>query len=70
MLNFYTAYLTAERDATIADVIRKLHTISRNDSFNIFAHSWHTIIGHLNHIRDVAGIDHVGIGGDYDGVTV
>lgn len=23
---------------------------------------------HINHIRDVAGVDHVGIGGDYDGV--
>lgn len=24
---------------------------------------------HINHIRDVAGVDHVGIGGDYDGVS-
>jgi membrane dipeptidase len=24
---------------------------------------------HIEHVRDVAGIDHVGIGGDYDGVT-
>ena len=23
---------------------------------------------HVNHIRRIAGIDHVGIGGDYDGV--
>jgi membrane dipeptidase len=26
-------------------------------------------IRHLEHVRDVAGIDHVGIGGDYDGIT-
>lgn len=26
------------------------------------------VVDHLNHIRRVAGIDHVGIGGDYDGV--
>jgi membrane dipeptidase len=26
-------------------------------------------IRHIEHIRDVAGIDHVGIGGDYDGIT-
>ncbi|MGB3722897.1 MAG: dipeptidase [Pacificimonas sp.] len=24
---------------------------------------------HIDHIRDVAGIDHVGIGGDFDGIT-
>ncbi|XP_059622210.1 dipeptidase 1-like [Phlebotomus argentipes] len=27
------------------------------------------VIRHINHIRDVAGVDHVGIGGDYDGVN-
>lgn len=26
------------------------------------------VMKHLNHIRSVAGVDHVGIGGDYDGV--
>lgn len=25
---------------------------------------------HINHIREVAGVDHVGIGGDYDGVNL
>jgi membrane dipeptidase len=24
---------------------------------------------HIDHIRKVAGIDHVGLGGDYDGIT-
>lgn len=27
------------------------------------------VSAHINHIVDVAGIDHVGIGGDYDGVN-
>jgi membrane dipeptidase len=27
------------------------------------------VVAHLDHARDVAGIDHIGIGGDYDGVT-
>lgn len=26
------------------------------------------VMRHINHIREVAGADHVGIGGDYDGV--
>jgi membrane dipeptidase len=27
------------------------------------------VADHVEHVRDVAGVDHVGIGGDYDGVT-
>lgn len=27
------------------------------------------VIAHIEHIRDVAGIDHVGIGGDFDGIS-
>jgi membrane dipeptidase len=27
------------------------------------------VIRHIEHIRDVAGIDHVGIGGDFDGIS-
>jgi membrane dipeptidase len=46
MVTFVPQFLTAEPQATIADVIR-----------------------HIEHIRDVAGIDHVGIGGDFDGIT-
>jgi membrane dipeptidase len=26
------------------------------------------VADHIEHIRDVAGIDHVGIGGDFDGI--
>jgi membrane dipeptidase len=28
------------------------------------------VVAHLEHARDVAGIDHLGLGGDYDGVPV
>lgn len=34
---------------------------------NIFAF---IISAHINHIKDVAGIDHVGIGAGYDGVNL
>lgn len=27
------------------------------------------VIAHLEHVREVAGIDHIGLGGDYDGVA-
>jgi membrane dipeptidase len=28
-----------------------------------------TVADHLDHMRDVAGIDHIGVGGDFDGTT-
>lgn len=28
------------------------------------------VVAHLEHVREVAGIDHMGVGGDYDGVDV
>ena len=27
-------------------------------------------IDHIDHLKEVAGIDHVGIGSDYDGIDV
>ena len=30
--------------------------------------SLHQVADHIEHIRDVAGIDHVGLGGDFDGI--
>jgi membrane dipeptidase len=33
------------------------------------AGSVHTLVDHIDHIVKVAGVDHVGIGSDYDGVT-
>ena len=28
------------------------------------------VVAHLEHVRTVAGIDHIGIGGDFDGATL
>ncbi|PRY63641.1 membrane dipeptidase [Knoellia remsis] len=28
------------------------------------------VVAHVEHVREVAGIDHIGLGGDYDGVTL
>ncbi|MGW5241310.1 dipeptidase [Monashia sp. NPDC004114] len=48
------------------------------EAFGVFTASWSAdhpkpdasidqVVAHLEHVRDAAGIDHVGIGGDYDG---
>src|SRR5207302_9833382 len=28
------------------------------------------VVAHIEHARDVAGVDHIGVGGDYDGTDV
>ena len=28
------------------------------------------VVRHVDHVREVAGVDHVGLGGDYDGTDV
>ena len=28
------------------------------------------VVSHIEHVRDVAGVDHIGIGGDYDGTDI
>ncbi|XP_042237939.1 dipeptidase 1-like [Homarus americanus] len=35
-----------------------------NDSASV-----HDVVRHINHIRDVAGLDHVGVGADFDGIN-
>ena len=29
---------------------------------------WRDVADHVDHVRTVAGVDHIGLGGDYDGV--
>ncbi|KAK8740695.1 hypothetical protein OTU49_002658 [Cherax quadricarinatus] len=35
-----------------------------NDSASV-----HDVVRHINHIREVAGLDHVGVGADFDGIN-
>ena len=42
---------------------------STTEQQQLSAGSVHTLVDHIEHIAKVAGIDHVGIGSDYDGVT-
>ena len=40
------------------------------DANPIYVPSYTKIVDHIDHIRDVAGIDHVGLGSDFDGVPI
>jgi membrane dipeptidase len=67
------------RSTAVQDSIRKLHPNDNDAQFKALA-AWREanpspksvmsdVIEHIEHIRKVAGADHVGLGGDYDGIT-
>ena len=49
------------RDAVAMNALMKEHASSRPDA------TLDDVVRHVEHVREVAGVDHVGIGGDYDG---
>ena len=84
MVNFYPAFLTPEgarlaRDE--AEMYRTLRTKHKDKkqleiAWNAYrkertvpACSVHHVVDHIEHIIVIAGIDHVGIGSDYDGIN-
>ncbi len=52
-------------DAAFNEAERKL--LAENQ---VYVPSYTRIVDHIDHIRDVAGIDYIGIGSDYDGVPL
>ncbi|MBW0105079.1 dipeptidase [Pseudonocardia sp. KRD291] len=76
----FVSTVVADWDTRLADAMtaegldhRDLH------ARNAFARRWDgpaapsatmdDVVAHLDHVREAAGIDHIGIGGDYDGVA-
>lgn len=47
---------------------RASHMAAWNDAHPMPSVTAKDIADHIDHIRDVAGIDHIGLGGDYDGI--
>lgn len=85
MVNFFSGFIhpaSAERMATMFDVGRKMReqypeqaeyekAMARWRAQNpIEPGTIHDVVDHIDHIVRVAGIDHVGLGSDYDGVAV
>lgn len=85
MVNFYSSYVvpeSAERDlirTAYRDELKK--ELSDSDEIDAKMRAWeaarpispgtiHDLVDHIVHIINVAGIDHVGLGSDYDGVPV
>lgn len=86
MVNFFSGFVTragAQTTLKMFDEFRRLRAKHpgpedldaalgelREKNKSIERGSVHTIVDHIEHIARVAGIDHVGLGSDYDGVTV
>jgi membrane dipeptidase len=85
MVNFYSGFVVpaaAERGKAALPFFRELKRKYGDDSERIRAEykNWearnptepgtiHIVLDHIDHIVRVAGIDHVGLGSDFDGIT-
>src|SRR5678815_3016891 len=84
MVNFFPGFIVPESALLMAkmfDVSRELRKkfsdpkdFDRERRKYELAHPYpagdiHDVVDHIDHIVKVAGIDHVGIGSDYDGIT-
>ena len=83
MITFVPSFVSqarAEWDAQLRDAMAAAGSDHRDlDKRHEFAQTWtgggpqpevtiDDVVRHLEHAREVAGIDHIGLGGDYDGV--
>lgn len=83
MVNFYSGFINAEATRVtqrLFDLIRRLRAEGVDDAHLEKAiREWretnpmpsgtiHDLVDHIDHIVQIAGIDHVGLGSDYDGI--
>lgn len=69
MVNFFSYYLTCTNHSTIHDVVGKADLgFGQEVSWFLIHALCFRFAGHLNHIKEVAGADSVGIGASYDGI--
>ncbi len=85
MVNFSSGFVhpeSARRRAKMFDVLRELREkFPDEEGYKQARRKWelahpiesgdvHDLVDHIQHIAKTAGIDHVGIGSDYDGITM
>ena len=79
MINFFDAMVNPHLDASVmAEVYRRLPEAQRHKLWNVVyavkrerglpGATLDDVLDHLDHAASVAGIDHVGLGSDFDGV--
>ncbi len=85
MVNFFSLFVvpdTGDRTMKHFEVTRRIRTATSNEEEFIAAMAEYTaenpvpvgdieiVLDHIEHIAEVAGVDHVGLGSDFDGVTL
>jgi membrane dipeptidase len=83
MVNFYPGFITAEAVRAQKDSVQKYRDLkaqyAKDAEFKAAYAQWkkehpmptgsiHDVVDHIEHIIKVAGIDHVGLGSDFDGI--
>jgi membrane dipeptidase len=84
MVNFYSGFIVPEGARAMKKMFEVSRALKKKypdeTRFNEALRQWlkendypagtvHTIVDHIEHVVQVAGIDHVGLGSDFDGVT-
>jgi membrane dipeptidase len=85
MVNFYPGFITAEAVRAQKDSVQKYRDLkaqyAKDAEFKAAYAQWkkehpmptgsvHDVVDHVEHIIKVAGIDHVGLGSDFDGIDM
>ncbi len=85
MVNYYSAYVVPEsvksRERELAVERELREKFPNEEEFEEAMDAWldahpvipgtiHDVIDHIDHIVKIAGIDHVGLGSDYDGIPI
>jgi membrane dipeptidase len=85
MVNFYSGFVhpeSARRRANMFQISRELREkFPQESDYKAARKKWelehpiepgsvHDVVDHIAHIAKIAGIDHVGIGSDFDGITM
>ncbi len=84
MVNFFPGFIVPEAARMTRDMFQRLRELQKKypdeREFRAAMRQWrkenpiptgsvHTVVDHIEHIIKVAGIDHVGLGSDFDGIT-
>jgi len=84
MVNFYSGFITPEGARRSRDLVPAYREIKKRypneEEFNAAWAQWkkehplprgsiHDVVDHIEHIIKVAGVDHVGLGSDFDGIN-
>lgn len=84
MVNFYSGFITQEGARVLPEMMKAYRDLrkrfSNEQEFKTAYAAWkkehpmptgsvHDVVDHIEHIIQVAGVDHVGIGSDFDGIS-